>query len=200
MKKLKFFRMLKLFYLVKEGNNLLDNKLRPLEEDKQEKLLTSHQRNERNVISFSLLSNGRTGEEWLNYFKESGLIVSESAQDILLSLKATSNVHYQVVILKGAMFFTISPNEDNVIREAKLRSLKPCNLELACLIREKFSNEELLSMRLNELKVMHIPEAFVGMKWLLNICSCDNNKIDLDATPYYPDMCWHDSSSFVFIK
>ena len=111
------------------------------------------------VIYFSVTSNGKTGEEWIKYFEEKAYRISDYAKSMLRSkdFKPTSGVTTEVAVLKGMLF----PDSDRVTKkirtEAASRKFLTPDAELACLIRDKFTDEELEAMGLYWIVVMHEP-------------------------------------------
>jgi hypothetical protein len=119
-------------------------------------------REENGVIYFSVTSDGATGSDWIKRLAEKGFSVTDYAQSILRSpdfTTAKAGTVTEVAVLKGEFF---SNEEDcttsNIRAEADKRGwLKP-NAEVACLIREKFSNQEIKAMGLWCVTAMHEPK------------------------------------------
>ncbi len=106
------------------------------------------------VIYFSVTSDGTKGEDWKKRFK-----VGTCAEEVLCSsdFKPTSGVTTQVAVLKSSLFRTENRMLSKIHAEAKHRKLMVPSAELACLIREKFSDAEIKAMRLWSIIVMHEP-------------------------------------------
>ena len=116
-------------------------------------------REENGVIYLSVTSDGTTGPEWIARLKKKGFRVSDYAKSVLCSkdFKPTSGVTTEIAILKG-MLFEDSNRVTNKIRiEAENRKLTKPNAEIACLIRENFSDEEIEAMGLYWIVTMHEP-------------------------------------------
>ena len=116
-------------------------------------------REENKVIYFSVTSDGTTGEEWITHLASKGFRVGDYAKSILRSksFKPTSDITYEIAVLKGELF---SDNEriiKNIRKEAKTWKFITPNAEVACLIREKFSDKELKAKGLYWIVVMHEP-------------------------------------------
>ena len=113
------------------------------------------------VIYFSVTSDGTTGEEWIKRLKREELpfYVEDCVRQVLCSLdfKPTSGVTTKVAVLKGMLFEEQSWITTTVYAEADRRKLLKTNAELACLIREKFTDEEIEAMGLRNIVVMHEP-------------------------------------------
>lgn len=114
-------------------------------------------REEDGVIYFEVTSNGRTGPEWIEYLEKKGFRLSKWAKDVLLSpdFKPTLSVTYRIAVLKGMLFTDSNRISRNICAEAERRKLAKLNAEVACLIREMFSDEELEAMGLLWIVVFH---------------------------------------------
>lgn len=114
---------------------------------------------ENGVISFEVVSEGKTGEQWDAHFKEKGVKIGDYARQGLLSkdFKPTSGVKYSVKVLKGELFSDDDRITEKIRKEAKRHKLKTPPMELACLIRDKFSDKELEKMGLYWIVAMHEP-------------------------------------------
>jgi len=71
--------------------------------------------------------------------------------------KPTSGVTTGVAVLKGILFEDNDRITKKIRAEADKRKLSRPNAELACLIREKFTDEEIEAMGLRNIIVMHEP-------------------------------------------
>ena len=153
------------------------------------------------VVYFSVTSNGTTGPEWIKRLGNKGFLLENYAKSVLCSpdFKPTSGVNYEVAILKGMLF----ENDDRITRkiraEASRRNLAKPHAEVACLIRDNFSDEEIEAMALWWIVVMHEP-----------IKDSDGNPGLLDVTrnggghwlrAYYvrPDDRWSRDGGFAFV-
>lgn len=124
--------------------------------------LTSPARNWREadgVIYFSVTSNGTTGEEWIAHLESKGFRVGDYAKSVLRSkdFQPTSGVTTEIAVLKGMLFSDNDRITKNIRAEAEHRNFEKPNAEVACLIREKFSDKELEAMGLYWIVVMHEP-------------------------------------------
>lgn len=111
------------------------------------------------VIYLSVTSDGTTGPEWIVRLEKKSFRVNDYAKSVLCSedFKPTSGVTTEIAILKG-MLFEDSNRVTNKIRiEAENRKLTKPNAEIACLIRENFSDEEIEAMGLYWIVTMHEP-------------------------------------------
>ncbi len=105
------------------------------------------------IIYFSVTSDGTSGEEWIGRLEKKGFKISDYAKSVLRSKDfiATSGIKTEIAILKG---------DDNLVtRQIRAKAsdlgLTTPNSEVACLIRETFSDKEIEAMGLGWLVVMH---------------------------------------------
>ena len=111
-------------------------------------------------IRFDLPSTDRTtGPQWIKRLKNKGFRVGKDAKSILLSpnFKPTIRVVNQVAVLKGMLFEDNDRITVKIRAEAQKRGWTKPNAEIACLIRESFSDEELEAMGLWGIIAMHDP-------------------------------------------
>jgi hypothetical protein len=111
-------------------------------------------------IRLSVTSDGTTGKAWIKRLEKKGFRVSDGAKQLLLSseFKPTKGVTHQVVVIKGSFWKKdIVRTTSNIRAEADKRKLEAPNAELACLVREKFTDKELEAMGLRWVIVMHEP-------------------------------------------
>jgi len=111
------------------------------------------------VIYFSVTSDGTTGEEWINRLESKGFCLGGYTKQLLHSddFKPTDGVTYEIAVLKGMLFEDSNRVTKKVRSEAKGRGFITPNAEIACLIREKFSDEEIEALGLWLIVTMHEP-------------------------------------------
>ncbi len=111
------------------------------------------------VIYFSVTSDGTTGREWITRLKDKGFRLGLSAEEVLRSpdFNPTSGVTTEVAVLKGTLFEYNNRITKKIRAEADKRKLSKPNAELACLIREKFTDKEIEAMGLSHIVAMHEP-------------------------------------------
>lgn len=113
------------------------------------------------AVYFSVTSDGTTGEEWITRLEQKGLGVTDGAKSLLHSpdFKPTTGVKTAVVVLKGSLFkFKAKDRTIKKIRtQAKKQKLVDPNAEVACLIRDKFTDKELEAMGFDWVIIMHEP-------------------------------------------
>lgn len=154
-----------------------------------------------NVIRFSVTSDGTTGEEWIARLKSKGFRAGDYAKSVLRSksFKPTSGVIYEIAVLKGEIFSDNKRITKNIRKDAKNRKFTIPNAEVACLIREKFSDKELEAMGLYWIVTMH--EAIKdsdGDPELLNAFRNDDGSW-LNSSFDSPGCKWNHGSGFAFV-
>lgn len=116
-------------------------------------------REQDDVIYFSVTSDGTTGAEWISRLKSKGIEICDYAKHILYykGFNPSSGITYEIAVLKGKIFRIEDSINSKIFKEAKKRKLTKPNFEIACLMREKFSDKELDDMGLDFLVTMHKP-------------------------------------------
>ncbi len=111
------------------------------------------------VITFSVTSNDRTGEGWIIYFKSKGIELTGWAKDLLRSpdFKPTSGITTDIVVLNGSLFTDADRVTEKIRARAKEYQFQTPNAEVACLIRDLFTDEEIKAMGLTWIVTMHDP-------------------------------------------
>lgn len=111
------------------------------------------------VIYFTVTSDGTTGENWITRLENKGFSVGEYAKEILRSadFTPTSGIVTEVAVLKGKLFEDAYRTTKKICVEAEKRRLKKPRPEIACLIREKFTDEKIGDMGLWVITTMHEP-------------------------------------------
>ena len=110
------------------------------------------------VITFSVTSDGTTGEGWRERLGGMGYkMFGYSPLNLLYQIEPTNGVTTEVAILKGSFFDDEHRLMANVRAEATKRGYTKPHPEVACLIRAKFTYQEILAMGLLEITVMHEP-------------------------------------------
>ncbi len=153
------------------------------------------------IILFSVTSDGTTGKEWVKRLEKKGFRVGDYAKSLLLSseFKPSSGVTTPIAVLKGLLFKDGDRTTKNIRAEADKRKLTKPNPEVACLIREKFTDEEIEAMGLWYIVAMHDPiKDSDGDLNLLNVNRNDNGRW---LNTYYdnPDSRWDRVRGFAFV-
>lgn len=164
------------------------------------KKLNHNWQEQNGVIYFSVTSDGTTGPEWIERLEKEGFRVGDYAKDLLRSddFKPTSGVTTEVAVLKGMLFSDNDRITNKIRAEADKRKLTEPNAEVACLIREMFTDEEIEAMGLIWIVAMHEPiKDSDGDLNLLNVYRLDEGH-GLHAFCGRPDDGWDRDSGFAF--
>jgi len=158
-------------------------------------------REENGVIYFSVNSDGATGEEWIARLGSEGFKVGDYAKSVLRSnsFKPISGVTSEIAVLKGEIFSGNGTKTKKIRKEAKNRKFTTPNAEVACLIREKFSDKELEAMGLYWIVVMHEPIKDSDGESRLLCVGRSGVGFWLGANSDYPDDLWKRSNGFAFV-
>lgn len=153
------------------------------------------------VIRFSVTSDGTTGEQWIARLESKGFRVGDYAKSVLRSksFKPTTGITYEIAVLKGELFSDNERITKNIRKDAKNRKLTTPNAEVACLIREKFSDKELEAMGLYWIVTMHEPIKDSGGDPILLDAFRGGDGSWLYAYYGSPDRRWGRSSGFAFV-
>ena len=153
------------------------------------------------VIYFSVTSDGTTGPQWIERLEEKGFRLSKWAKDVLNSADfvPTNGMTYEIAVLKGMLWNDNKRITKNIRAEADKRKLTKPNAEVACLIREMFSDEEIEAMGLVWIVAMHEPISdSVGDPDLLN-ADRGGGGLWLRAAYGRPDGGWGRDYGFAFV-
>lgn len=120
---------------------------------------TCNWREQDGVIYLCVTSDGTTGPEWIKRLEKKGFRLSDSAKSVLRSpdFKPTKGVTTEIAILKDMLFEDRDRITSNIRDLATQRKLTTPNAEVACLIRENFSDEDIKAMGLIWIVIMHEP-------------------------------------------
>lgn len=107
------------------------------------------------VIYFSVTSDGTTGEEWINRLGAKHYWVRDRAREILLSSEftPTNGVTNEIALVSQRAFKSARPNLGGFII-GTLGLFKP-NAEVACLIRDMFTGEDIKTMGFSSIVTVH---------------------------------------------
>lgn len=131
------------------------------------------------IIRFSVTSDGTIGREWVWRLAGKGFRVGGFARQVLNSsdFRSTSGVTTEVAVLKGLLFDGPSRITKKIRLDAERRKLSNPNAEIACLIRERFTDAEIEAMGLQYIVVMHEPIADLrGDPRLLDARACEDGQ------------------------
>ncbi len=154
------------------------------------------------VIYFSVTSDGTTGPQWIERLEKKGIKLSKWAKDVLNSpdFKPTKGVTTEVAVLKGILFEDNDRVTSKIRAEADKRKFVKPNVELGCLIRDMFTDEEIEAMGLAWIVAMHEPiKDSDGNPSLLAADRRDGSGRWLNACYGGPDDGWGRDSGFAFV-
>ncbi|HEC32676.1 MAG TPA: hypothetical protein ENI63_00260 [Candidatus Kaiserbacteria bacterium] len=122
--------------------------------------------NDLGAICLSVTSYGTTGEEWIKRLEEENFHTSDYVKEKLLSpdFKPTNGVTTQIAVFRHKKFRNDNDLTKKEIRaEANKHDFTNCILEIACLIREKFTDEEIENLDIRWIVEMHEPTCSGGI-------------------------------------
>jgi hypothetical protein len=153
-------------------------------------------------IYFTVTSNGFSGKDWIKHFNKKGVEIGNYAKQLLLSedfkpsKKGTTS---QIVVIKGEFFSDNDRITSKIREEADRRNMTKPNAEVACLIRDLFTDDEIKAMGLSWIVTMHEPiKDSDGDPHLLST-NRNGNKSWLSTYYGPPDRRWHRGSGFAFV-
>lgn len=120
---------------------------------------TRNWREQDGVIYFTVTSDGATGLAWIERLESKGFHIGDYAKQVLRSpdFKPTNGVTTEIAVLKGMLFEDSKRITKNIRSTAHEREWVAPNAEVACLIREMFTDGEIKAMGLAWITVMHEP-------------------------------------------
>jgi len=109
------------------------------------------------VITFSVTTDGESFKGWVVRLERGGFRVGDRCRQLFLStdIQPTNGVTTQISVLKGTSFDDDDRTTSVILAKAKKKNLVIPSIEVACLIREMFSDDELKEMGLWFMVVMH---------------------------------------------
>ena len=158
-------------------------------------------RNVEPVFLPSVTSDGRTGKQFTKSLEKAGYRVGDYAKDVMgkTAFVSTTGVVYKPVVILGQQFEDDERITSKIRKFAKEQKFITPPAELAPLLRETVSDEEIERMGLWALIVMHEPiTASDGDPNLLEVNRNDNGRW-LDTYWDNPDNVWNRQNGFVFL-
>lgn len=146
-------------------------------------------------------SDGTIGPEWIDRLEGKNVRMTNIAKGTLYSndFKPTNGVTTEVAIIKGSFFENQERITENIHKTAIVRNFQVPNTEIACLICEMFTYEEIKAMGLNWIVTMHEPiiKDSSGVPNLLGV-SCDDNGYEFCAYYGKTENKWESQHGFLF--
>ncbi len=114
-------------------------------------------RDEEDVIRFTVRSTGDDGVQWASRLERKDFPISRGAREILGSKSGrfTKGLYFDVAVFKARCFGQTSISRLEVLEQSFAWKFDPPTVELACLIRDKFSNTEIRKMGFRSIFVMN---------------------------------------------
>ena len=155
------------------------------------------------TLDFEVLSEGLSGGEWVTQLKKLGYTISERAESLIssASFQPVAPAKLKISALKGRAFVDSGRTlfTKVICAEADELKLVRSRMEIACLLRKRFSNSELEGMGIWEFVVMHEPvKDSSGTMSVLCVPRTTDGKSWVDATSCYPGDKWNPGHAFVF--
>lgn len=154
------------------------------------------------VIYLTVTSDGTTGPELIKRLKDKGFHISDYAKSIVNSpdFKPTTDMITEIAILKGMLFSDSDRTTKKIRAEAGKRNFTAPNAEVACLIREKFTDKDIKAMGLYWIVTMHEPiKDSDGGSRLLDVHRGGDGRW-LSASWARPGDGWSRDSGFAFVR
>lgn len=153
------------------------------------------------IIRFTLPpTDGTTGRQWIDRLVGKKIQIGGCAKSMLLSkdFKPINGVTTEIAVLKGMLFTDSERVTKNIRTMAESKKLTKPNAEVACLIREMFTDAEIEEMGLRWIVAMHEPiKDSDGGPGLLSTCrGVDGPWLSADCGR--PDDQWYRVSGFAF--
>lgn len=134
---------------------------------------------ENGIIYFYVTSDGTMGEQWITRLENKGFCVDYLAKKVLSNpdyFKPTSGVTTKVAVLPGRLFEDDVRTIGHICAEAAIKNLIKPDVEVVCLIREKFTDKEIREMDLWWISGMHEPvKDSNGRSCLLYLSTTENS-------------------------
>lgn len=165
-------------------------------------------REEDGIIYFSVTSDGATSEEWIERLESKGDFLGNFIKDVIYSkeFKKSSGIRKEIVVLKrmdwkklNLVNLSSRDNgfvEENVKAFAARYNLEKIDIETACLIKEKFSDQDLKDMGLYYIVSLIDGDESVHKRL---ITSQENTGCWLDNFYGNSDYFWGSGLGFAFV-
>ncbi|MCC6290781.1 hypothetical protein IT398_01810 [Candidatus Nomurabacteria bacterium] len=153
------------------------------------------------IIHFTLISNGLTRKQWERHLESRGFRLSDWARNVLrrASEAPTNGVAYHIVVRPGSKIASRNRVTKKIRAHAADKGWKTPHWEVACLIRDRFSDEQLEKMGLWWIVTMHEPITDSdGDPYLLYSCRLAGGRW-LFAHYFRPDVEWDAPGGFAFV-
>lgn len=153
-------------------------------------------------IHFMLTSNGMTREQWEQHLERRGWRIGDYARQVLrrASEAPTNGVTYNIVVHPGKSISDSDRYTAKIRAAAEKYGWTKPHWEVACLIRDTFTDKQLEQMGLWYIVTMHEPiKDSDGDPNLLDSDRYDGGRW-LSACYVRPGDVWHDGGGFAFAE
>ncbi len=152
-------------------------------------------------VHFPLVSDGTTGPEWIKRLENKGYSVDGYAKKLLKlpEFKPTNNMTAEIIVIRSEMFTGAERTTENIRAFAKANNYITPNPEVACLMRERFTDEEMRVMGCPTIAVMHdfVDDPHMSTKFLY--LDSRNGHVKFGDAWFWPGSVWSDNTSFAFV-
>jgi hypothetical protein len=149
------------------------------------------------VIYTSVVSNGWTAAKWIASLEKGGVAITEFAKKLLLGIDfrpSAVGTTYQLAILKGTLFASGDIDTHIIHKEAHRRQLIKPQVEIACLLRQYFSDQDFKAMGMWGVVVSH--ECIQSPDGVPSLLSVECGSLTACSAP--PGRTWAQGGGFVF--
>lgn len=170
--------------------------------EKQQQMQPSWTTDAEGNIHFTLISNGMTCAQWQKQQEEKKFHPwnrTHDTYDLVPIPDPTSGVVYHVVVLPSSKIPKVVRNQDYICAYAERVGWVRPHWEVACLIRDKFSDDDLEQMGLWWIFTMHrfYHDYDIGRGLLSSCCRNGGPKLNLYCTG--DDGEWGEGGGFAFV-
>ncbi len=151
---------------------------------------------------FVLISNGLRPQQWEKHLERRGLRITDWANQMLSRANGapTKGVVYNVVVRPGKLISDSDRTTNKLCMYAAENNWKSPHWEVACLIRDRFTDEHLEQMGFRSIITMHEPiKDSEKVSYFLNANQYDIGSW-LDACYDGPSNQWGDKGGFAFVE
>lgn len=151
-------------------------------------------------IHFTVTSNGFTREQWEEHLARRGCRIRDWARQVLHHVNEvpTNGVAYHVVVRPGSKIASHARVTKEIREHATDKGWRTPHWEVACLISDTFTNEQLEQMGPGYIVTMHEPIESEGYPDLL-ISGRSGGGRWLGMNDARPDGKWDNRSGFAFV-
>lgn len=152
-----------------------------------------------NANRLTVTSNGRTGAQFVSDLERQKFDVGSQAQEILMNSEFVpiNGTVYNLVVINGDEFDDNERTTEKIcLTVAAERGYRQPSMEVAPLLRARYSKQDFERMGFEKLVVMHSPFVINSTPLLLTVCSEHG---ELYAYNGEPNRRWSRKTGFVFL-